>query len=298
MATSIQGEKSVISASERRVVRRETTPPPAPGFAGPGHTAVEVLTSRALAQSDPFVLLMDDRLAFGDGKQVGGAHPHAGLETVTLLLDGEVKDRDEGVLRAGDAVWMTAGRGIIHNEHVEASGFVRILQLWVTLPPDRRDAEPRFEHIPLSRLPIRKELGATARLYSGTTGTLSSPTQNHVPVTLVDFLLEPNASIVQELPSSYNGFVYVLEGPMEVGGRVLDVGDVGWLESPGGRSLRLRAGSQGGRAVLYAGEPQNAPIVQYGPFVAGSLQDIPKLYERYSKGTFTRMSSLRDSALS
>ena len=94
-------------------------PPPGPGFIGEGHTAVEVLDPRALEQSDPFVLLMDDRLDIAQRRAIGGAHPHAGLETVTLILEGSLNDRDEGALGAGDAIWMTAGRGIIHNEHVE-----------------------------------------------------------------------------------------------------------------------------------------------------------------------------------
>src|SRR5450755_1810023 len=89
-----------------------TPPPPAPGFIGAGHTAVEVLAPRALATSDPFVLLMDDRLDIPQRRQIGGAHPHAGLETVTLVLEGTLSDRDEGDLQAGDLVWMTAGRGI------------------------------------------------------------------------------------------------------------------------------------------------------------------------------------------
>ncbi len=293
-----------MTNTERRFARRVRTPAPEPGFAGPGHTAVQVLSSKSLGQSDPFVLLMDDRLDLEEGKQVGGPHPHAGLETVTLVLDGEMKDRDEGPLRAGDAVWMTAGRGIIHNENVEARGYVRVLQLWITLPPNERDAEPRFERIGLSRLPIRREPGVEARLYSGSTGELRSPTQNHVPVTLVDFKLSANAEVVQELPGSYNGFVYVLAGSVRTHAdeTPLEQGDVGWLDqvsSPrsGSASLRLIAGPEGARCVLYAGEPQKAPVVQYGPFVAGSLPDIQGLYDRYNKGTFTRLSSLVDSAL-
>ncbi len=113
------------------VRRIDTTPPPAPGFIGDGHTAVEVVAPAALADSDPFVLLMDDRLEIPRRRIIGGPHPHAGIETVTFVVEGVLHDRDEGELRAGDVLWMTAGRGIVHNEAVEAQGRSRVLQLWV-----------------------------------------------------------------------------------------------------------------------------------------------------------------------
>jgi redox-sensitive bicupin YhaK (pirin superfamily) len=282
-----------MSPNTRAIARRVATPPPAPGFAGVGHTAVEVLTPRAPLETDPFVLLMDDRIDFPPGRQLGGAHPHAGLETVTLVLEGSLYDRDEGPMSAGDAVWMTAGRGIIHNESVEGRGYSRVLQLWIALRPEQRDFEPRFQLLRAAEVPVRREPGVVARLYSGTTGELSSSTQNLVPTTLVDFTLEAGARVMQDLPESYSGFLYVIEGSLEAGGSELVQADVGHLESPGPRQLGLRAGPAGARVVLYAGEPLRAPIVQYGPFVAGSLPEIQALYTRYQKGGFTRLSSLQ-----
>src|SRR6202049_5263140 len=120
----------------RAISRIDTTPHPEPVFSGEGHPAGEGVRPDALRSSDPFVLLMDDRLDFPKRRQIGGAHPHAGLETVTLIIEGALHDRDEGELRTGDMIWMTAGRGIIHNEAVEAGGRGRILQLWVS-PPAR-----------------------------------------------------------------------------------------------------------------------------------------------------------------
>ena len=85
---------------QRRIERIVTPPPAGPGFIGRGHTAVEVLTpQQGYRASDPFILLMDDRLDT-DGMRVGDAHPHAGIETVTLVVDGSIHDRDEGVLAA------------------------------------------------------------------------------------------------------------------------------------------------------------------------------------------------------
>lgn len=271
--------------------RTQNTPPPEPGFIGEGHTAVEVVTSQALTHSDPFVLLMDDRLDIAQRRVIGGPHPHAGLETVTLLLEGTLRDRDEGELHAGDALWMTAGRGIIHNEHVEAEGRSRILQLWVRLSKADRAAPPRYELIRREAAPQRRGAGAVATLYSGSTGALTSKTVNHVPITLLDVRLEPGARFEQQLPTTYNGFGYVLDG--EVNG--LKTGQVGWLDRPSGDGasvLTLSAGERGGRLVLYAGQPQHEPLIHYGPFVADDEQVLSDMFRNFRAGRFTRMSEL------
>src|SRR5688572_7067137 len=141
---------------QRRFDRIVDVPPAEPGFIGDGHTAVEVVRPTNLMASDPFVLLMDDRLDIAKRRVIGGAHPHAGLETVTLVLEGVLRDRDEGELSAGDAVWMSAGRGIIHSESIEVSGHSRVLQLWVRLPGSARGTTPRFEIVRKASLPVRR----------------------------------------------------------------------------------------------------------------------------------------------
>src|SRR5688572_29661508 len=151
----------------RKISRSVTPPPPAPGFIGEGHTAVEVVRPTDLGASDPFVLLMDDRLDIAQRRQIGGAHPHAGLETVTLLLEGTLDDRDEGRLSAGDVLWMTAGRGVVHSEAIETSGTSRVLQLWIALPARERDRAPSYELIRKDAAPVVRSAGVVARLYSG-----------------------------------------------------------------------------------------------------------------------------------
>jgi quercetin 2,3-dioxygenase len=279
----------------RSVTRTITPPPPAPGFIGEGHTAVEVVRSDALAATDPFVLLMDDRLDIPVRRQIGGAHPHAGLETVTLVLEGTLWDRDEGELGPGDAIWMTAGRGIIHNEAVETVGRSRILQLWLTLPKRDRAIAPQFEVIRKDAAPLVRAPGLEARLYSGTTGIFRSPTRNLVPVTLVEITLAAGARFAQALPVAYNGFVYVIEGSVHVGDAALARGHVGWLDRPdgdGSSELELVGGELGARLVLYAGLPQHEPIVQHGPFVAGSPAEINDLYRQFRAGHFESMSAI------
>jgi redox-sensitive bicupin YhaK (pirin superfamily) len=266
-----------------------TTPAPKPGFIGAGHLAVEVVTPDRLADTDPFVLLMDDRLDIPQRRQIGGAHPHAGLETVTLVLEGEVYDRDEGTLRAGDVLWMNAGRGVVHNEHVEAEGRSRILQLWIRLPAAQRASAPDFQRIRAAEAPTRREGGAEVRVYSGASGGLVSPTRNRVPVTMVDVQLRAGGSIDQELPASYQGFLYVLDGRVRVGDTPLAAGQVGWL-APGDGPVRLRAPEGPIRLVLYAGAPQREPLVHHGPFVGGSPAEIHRLFQEFRTGTFEPLS--------
>ncbi|MDB4955725.1 MAG: Pirin-like protein YhhW [Myxococcales bacterium] len=276
----------------RTITGKVTTPPPEPGFIGEGHTAVEVVPPTDLAASDPFVLLMDDRLDIAKRRQIGGAHPHAGLETVTLVLEGTMHDRDEGELSAGDMIWMTAGRGIIHNEAVEVVGRSRVLQLWIALPARDRDLAPQFEIVRRSAAPVVRTPGVEARLYSGSSGPLRSPTRNRVPVTLIDLALAPHSTFRQGLPASYNGFCYVIEGGVHVGGTTLATGDVGWLAPGSSDLLEISAGDQRARLVLYAGEPIHEPLIQRGPFVAGSPAEIIDLHRRFRSGEFTSMSQL------
>jgi quercetin 2,3-dioxygenase len=287
---------------QRRISRIYNVPELAPGFAGPGHLAAPVIPPEDFAINDPFILLMDDHLDIGD-RPVGGAHPHAGFETVTLLLQGSIYDRDEGgFIEAGEVQWMTAGRGIIHGENVGTKGKVRLLQLWLTLPKADRWTEPGFQTIHTDAVPVRRENGAEVRIYSGGSGSLRSTTRNHVPVTITEITLEPHASIDQDIPSSYNGFVFTLRGSIQAGAdnTSLKTGQTGWLDRPqvdGASLLRVTAGEEGARLVLYAGQPQGDPIVSYGPFIGDSKRDIARLYTEFQSGQFVSLSELVKAAV-
>jgi hypothetical protein len=288
---------------ERGIDRVVTTPPPSPGFIGEGHTAVPVIDPGEFESNDPFIVLMDDRIDLEPGRQAGGAHPHGGFETVTFVVEGELRDRDEGTLKTGDMLWMTAGSGVIHNENVVPLGKSRILQLWLTLPRSARWAAPRFEHITRESAPMWQDIGVEARVYSGTSGSLRSTTHNYVPVTMVDVRMKRGAQFEQELPDWYNGFIYVLEGAVTVGAdrTRLVAGQVGWLAQPSDGSRELASVSitgreDGARFVLYAGERQHVPIFQHGPFVGESRADIIRLSELYVKGKMPRMSELTRSS--
>jgi len=277
----------------RTIGRRARLADPKPGFMGPGHMVVEVVTPKDLEATDPFVLLMDDRAEFPRGQPLGDAHPHAGLETVTFVVNGGAVG-GEGGLRDGDVVWMTAGRGIVHGGEFRApGGAMRFLQLWLTLPEKARAAAPRFEIVRPADAPVFRGNGVEAYLYSGRTNGLQSPTRNHVPVTLVDVRLEPGAVFEQELPGSYNGFLYPLSGSILVADTAepLRTGDVGWLDRRDDDTptiLGIVGGAEGGRVLLYSGQRQNEPTIQQGPFVAGSPAAIEQMHRDYRAGRFVR----------
>ena len=287
---------------QRRISRIHNVPQLAPGFVGPGHLAAPVISPEDFALNDPFILLMDDHLDIGDSP-LGGPHPHAGFETVTLLLQGTIYDRDEGGnIKAGEVQWMTAGRGIIHGENVGAKDKVRLLQLWLTLPKAERWTDPGFQTIHTDAVPVRREKGAEVRIYSGGSGSLHSKTRNHVPVTITEITLEPRASIDQEIPGSYNGFVFTLRGSIRAGADSTSVktGQTGWLDRPkvdGASLLRVTAGEDGARLVFYAGQPQGDPIVSYGPFVGDSKDDIVRLYREFQSGQFVSLRELVKAAV-
>jgi redox-sensitive bicupin YhaK (pirin superfamily) len=286
------------TAAVRGFSRVATLPKPAPGFIGEGHTAVHVIGPEDFDHSDPFILLADDLLDLPTGRRAGGPHPHAGFEIVTFVVEGEMRDRDEGQLRTGDVAWMTAGSGVLHSEDVEPLGKVRILQLWVTSPSALRWVAPRFEHVSRGDAPVRREPGVEARVYSGVSGSVDAGSYLNLPLTMVDIRLSPNAVFDQALPASYNGFLYALEGELVDGGPVpqrLAAGQIGWLEHVDGASsttLRLTAGSGGARVVLYAGERQGVPIVTRGPFVGETRADLVRVGQAYTQGRMPRLSEL------
>jgi redox-sensitive bicupin YhaK (pirin superfamily) len=184
---------------------------------------------------------------------------------------------------------MTAGRGIIHSEAVEAAGRSRVFQLWIALPARDRETAPGFEIVRRADAPVVRAPGVEARLYSGASGSLRSPTRNHVPITMLDVALEPAASFQQDLPGAYNGFVYVVEGNVQIGRDTLAAGQVGWFAPSDRGALVVSAAEARARVVLYAGLPVREPLVHHGPFVAGSTAQIAEQYRRFRTGQFASM---------
>ena len=282
----------------KRSVARIETPIEQPGFLGRGHMARPVV-SGSYAQTDPFIFLMDDVLDKEDDVPVGGPHPHAGFETVSLLLEGEIGDETHK-MKTGDFQIMTAGSGIVHSEIIDKPSRMRLLQLWINLPRMHRTAKPRVQDLPSERVLKFSTEGVHIKLYSGFFAGLQSPIENYVPMIITDITIEPGVTTTQILPANFNTFLYVLNGNMEVGenSTLLSRNQVGWLDITANETqseLRLTAGNEGVRFVLYAAKPLGENIVNHGPFIADSSEDILRIYQQYREGKMQHISSVSSS---
>lgn len=283
--------------SIKRKLTKKYTPPAHQGFLGPDHMARAVIQG-SFSESDPFILLMDDVLDKKSDEPVGGPHPHAGFETVSLLLEGEIGDSAHR-MKAGDLQLMTAGSGIIHTETIDKKIKMRLLQLWLNLPKKERWAKPRVQDISWEHVPAISEKGVDIKLYSGSLAGIASPVQNYVPIIIADIKIQPGVTTIQQIPASYNSFLYVIKGDVRVGeeGKLLSQDEVGWLDLFSGNSLsalKLTAGESGVRFVLYAGQPQGDPIVSHGPFIGDTNEDIIRLYQDYRQGKMQHIATVAE----
>jgi redox-sensitive bicupin YhaK (pirin superfamily) len=263
------------------------------GFLGTGHRALAVLDGVPYQESDPFIVFMDDNLNHHGGESVGGAHPHAGFETLTLILEGNSKEWETGSFEL-----MTAGKGIIHTEEITSKQKFRILQVWLALPPDKRWIQPSWQKISLADVPTSKTDQYEIRVYSGRSNGLISPIVNHTPLTVVDFRMTPHQTVAQEIPSSYGGLVYVLEGSVQAGNQTVEAGQAGWLDKVSGEKaesqILFNSLSDQTHFVLYAAQPHHASIASHGPFIGDTTQDIVRLYNEYRSGLMPHLASLPD----
>lgn len=231
----------------------------------------QVIGAEGYEKTSPFLFLSEDWFAPPGGFET---HPHRGMQTVTIVLEGSLEHRDHtgahGILNAGDVQWMTAGRGVLHSEMPK--GPVHTLQLWLNLPARMKMIPARYQDQRLKDVPRN----GNVLVYAGKSGNAERAHGSDYPM----WLLEIRGPAEQEVPASYRGFVYVLEGDAAVGGRALTAGDVGWFE-PGEGALSLEGDF---RALLFAGEPIDEPVVAYGPFVMNTRQEIVQAFEDYQAG--------------
>lgn len=262
------------------------------GFLGTGHSASAVLDGMPYQDTDPFILFMDDKLNLPGGEPVGGAHPHAGFETLTLVLKGNDKD-----WKTGSFELMTAGKGIIHTEEITSKQDLHILQVWLVLPPEKRWSQPFWQKILVEDVPKIETENYQILVYSGTSNGLTSPMQNHTPLTLVDFRMNNNQTISQKLPNNYNGLIYVLNGAVQVGNKTIIAGQAGWLDKvkeDGNSEITFASKSDNTHFILYAALVHNAPVISHGPFIGDTMEDIARLYKEYRNGEMPHLDNLPD----
>ncbi|KMK69057.1 pirin family protein [Puniceibacterium sp. IMCC21224] len=273
-----------------REVARIEDPQFVPGKVA-GHRARRLIDAPDAAFTDPFVLMAEDWSPPG----LFGFHPHRGIETVTFVIEGTIKHRDsaghKGIIHAGDAQWMTAGRGIQHEENPPVGTTAHTLQLWLNLPAACKMAAPRYQDLVASALPVRNEDGVEVRIFSGAHGDIVSTTLNHHPVTMLEVQVEIGGAFRYSFPATENAFVYVLEGTIEIGSAhsLLKTSQLGWLtrsEESGPSDLIIAAKGTAGRFLLFTGQPIREPIAFGGPFVMNTQEEIKQAFTDYRAGRF------------
>jgi redox-sensitive bicupin YhaK (pirin superfamily) len=245
---------------------------------------------------DPF-LMLDEFYSDDPNDYLAGfpSHPHRGFETVTYMLDGHMRHEDSfgnrGDLGPGDVQWMTAAHGIIHSEMPQQTeGRMRGFQLWINLPAREKMKPAAYRDIPTREIPtVALADGGEVRVIAGdfehegrrTTGPIGGLSTDP---RYLDVRLPAEASVEIATPRNHNAFLYVYEGEATVGGdaRPLPFRAAGLLTP--GDSIRIVAGGRGVRVLLLAGRPIGEPVVQYGPFVMNSREEIEQAIADYQAG--------------
>lgn len=262
---------------------------------GAGVRLKRSIATRTLDYLDPFLLLDHFQSTNPADYQAGfPLHPHRGIETVTYLLAGAVRHRDtlgnSGEIGAGDIQWMTAGRGIMHEEmpQVRPEGIAGF-QLWVNLPAKLKWSAPRYQNIGAEEIPeIRREDSAIIRVIAGRADGVIGPISGIAaePIYL-DVTVSPQAGFVHAVPRGHAAFAYVFEGKGRFGAEeqmlVTQPRLVVWAD---GDTLEVKAEETAVRFLLVSGQPLREPVARYGPFVMNTREEIERTLEELQQGTF------------
>jgi hypothetical protein len=261
---------------------------------GAGVSLTRVLTGKLQRRLDPFLMLdafgsddPDDYIAgFPD-------HPHRGFETVTYMLHGRMRHRDnaghEGLLGDGGVQWMIAGRGVIHSEIPEQEdGVMEGFQLWLNLPARDKMRAPWYQDFPSASIPeyVTPD-GVTVRVIAGdSNGVKGAMTREVTEPLYLDIHIPAGVEFSTAIPPSHNAFIYVYRGQVKVGDTAVEKQRMGILgNTPGADGVTLAA-TEDTRLILVAGKPLNEPIVQYGPFVMNTQEEIHRALEDFRSGNF------------
>ncbi|XP_031669264.1 pirin isoform X1 [Oncorhynchus kisutch] len=244
---------------------------------------------KELINLDPFLMLDEFKVKKPSGFP---DHPHRGFETVTYVLKGVSAHEDfcghSGLLKPGDLQWMTAGRGVVHAEMPVSEEPVQGLQLWVNLRREDKMVEPQYQELKDSQVPKPSREGVTVAVISGQALGVQSKVFTRTPTLYLDFKLDGGAKHVQPVPSGWTSFIYTLAGSVCVGPDaeqqkaephhtiVFDDGDCIAVENKTSEVCHF---------VLIAGQPINEPVVQHGPFVMNTEEEINQAVRDYRTGT-------------
>ena len=260
---------------------------------GAGVKLTRLLTQDLQQRLDPFLMLD----AFGSDNPhdyIAGFpdHPHRGFETVTYMIAGRMRHRDsaghEGLLQNGGVQWMTAGRGVIHSEiPQQEEGVMEGFQLWLNLPGSEKMQEPWYRDFQQAQLPsLVTPQGVAVTVIAGAShGVQGAVTREATQPLYLDLHLPRGARFEQALPPEHNAFVYVYRGEASIGGTLVPAGRMAILANDAqADGVVIGAGADDTKLLLIAGRPLKETIVQYGPFVMNTQQEIYQALSDFRSG--------------
>ena len=261
---------------------------------GGGFIVRRPFPTRGFDHADPFLMLDEmGPIDYAPGEAVGAPdHPHRGFETVTYVLEGEVEHADSvghrGKIGPGDVQWMTAGRGIVHAEMPsramqQGGGRVHGFQLWVNLPARDKLMAPRYQEIPNAKIPTATTPDglATVHVIAGQALGVSAVIETRTPIAYQHWRFEAGAALDVPIPRDHTAYVYVFDGALSVAGRLLEAGQLAVLDE--GDAVAFAASGKA-QALLLSGVPIREPVVQYGPFVMNTQDEIEQAILDYRQG--------------
>jgi redox-sensitive bicupin YhaK (pirin superfamily) len=263
---------------------------------GAGVRLKRSIGTHTLDYLDPFLLLDHFQSKNPADYQAGfPLHPHRGIETVTYLLAGAVRHRDSvgnaGEIGPGDLQWMTAGRGIMHEEmpQVRPEG-VAGFQLWVNLPAKQKMIAPRYQNVNANEIAeIKREGGAKIRVIAGKVDGVVGPISGIAAEPMyLDVAVAPHGSFSLPIPRGHSVFAYVFEGEGKFGPEKRSVTTPRLVVWDDGDSVEVRTEESAVRFLLVSGKPLNEPIARYGPFVMNSKAEIEQTLRELQAGTFAQ----------
>ena len=263
---------------------------------GAGVRLKRSIGTHTLDYLDPFLLLDHFQSKNPADYQAGfPLHPHRGIETVTYLLAGAVRHRDSvgnaGEIGPGDLQWMTAGRGIMHEEmpQVRPEG-VAGFQLWVNLPKRQKMIAPRYQNVNANEIAeIKREGGAKIRVIAGQVDGVVGPISGIAAEPLyLDVAVAPHGSFSLPIPRGHSAFAYVFEGEGRFGPEKRSVTTPRLVVWDDGDSVEVRTEESAVRFLLVSGKPLNEPIARYGPFVMNTKAEIEQTLRELQAGTFAQ----------
>ncbi len=261
---------------------------------GDGVKLTRIIGTPSLNTLDPF-LLLDAFESDQPGDYIGGfpAHPHRGFETVTYLLAGRMRHKDnaghEGVVEPGGVQWMTAGRGIVHSEMPEQEdGLLHGFQLWVNLPAKEKMRPPAYQEFGPDQIPTeRLQNGVVVRVIAGVTERgIAGPVHRRFTDTMFfDVSMPPGAQFQQAVDPQATVFIYVIDGEVAVGQSRAKV-ERGQLGVMGPGHSAMFAAEADARFLFFSGRALNEPIARSGPFVMNTRAELLQAFDDFQNGRF------------